>query len=335
MTQPLVSALLPFLNSEQTLGAAIESILCQSLQDIQLVLVNNNSFAAATELAAEYAQKDTRVVLLHESQQGIAFALNTGLKACSAPLIARMDADDRAHPERLEKQHNFLLEHPEAGIVSCRTHVPEIETDNTGYRLFADWQNNIISPQQHAQYRFVESPLAHPSVMFRNSLIQQWGQYSTAAEPEDYELWLRWMDKGVAFYKLQETLFQWNDPSARLSRTHAHYSEPAFYELKCRYLAQYIKTHVSSNKKVVVCGTGKDSRTRAAMLEKNGINVHAFTDVVNKQHTPYRFIPLSHITHPEPWLLINFISKRGVSAHIEHYFNSLAFEPMRDFILAA
>lgn len=335
MTQSLVSVLLPFLNSEQTLGAAIESILCQSLQDIRLVLVNNNSFAAATKLAAWYAQKDTRVVLLHESQQGIAFALNTGLKACSAPLIARMDADDTAHPERLEKQRNFLLEHPELGVVSCRTHVPEIEIGNTGYRLFADWQNKIVTPQQHAQYRFVESPVAHPSVMFRSSLIEQWGPYSTAAEPEDYEIWLRWMDKGVPFHKLPETLLQWNDQSSRLSRTHYHYSEQAFYELKCRYLAKYIKTHAFPHKKVVVCGTGKDSRNRAALLEKNGIPVYAFTDVVNKQHTPYRFIPLSHITQPEPWLLINFISKRGVSAHIEHYLTSLAFEPMRDFILAA
>jgi glycosyltransferase involved in cell wall biosynthesis len=332
---PDVSVLLPFLNSEKTLGFAIESVLRQSLQNLQLVLVNNNSGPAASELAAEYARKDVRILLVHEAQAGIAFALNAGLKYCSAPLIARMDADDIAHPQRLEKQQRYLLQNPEVGVVSCRTYMPEHETDNTGYRLFADWQNNLISTQQHAHYRFVESPLAHPSAMFRSSLIQQWGNYSTAAEPEDYELWLRWMNKGVLFYKLPETLLQWNDRADRLSRTHTHYSERAFYELKCRYLAHYIRTHVSPHKKVVVCGTGKDSRTRAALLEKNGVTVSAFTDVVHKQHTPYPFIPLSHITEPAPWLLINFISKRGVSAHIEHYLTSLGFEHMRDFILAA
>lgn len=335
MTQPLVSVLLPFLNSEQTLGAAIESILHQSLQDIQLVLVNNKSSSAASELAANFARSDKRIVLLHEAQPGVAFALNTGLNACTAPLIARMDADDTAHPQRLEKQRNFLLQHPEIGVVSCQAFVPEQGINNTGYRLFANWQNSIISPQQHAHYRFMESPVAHPSVMFRSSLIRQWGPYSTSAEPEDYELWLRWMEMGVQFYKLPETLLCWNDTAGRLSRTHAHYNEQAFYKLKCRYLARYITTHVSPHKKVVVCGTGKDSRSRAALLEKHGVTVHAFTDVVNKQHTPYRFVALNQITQPESWLLINFISKRGVSSHIEQYLTSLAFEPMRDFILGA
>ena len=83
-----------------------------------------------------------------------------------------------------------------------------------------DWQNQILSPKQHWVNRFKESPVAHPTVMFRRELIDEHGLYSVKPIPEDYELWLRWMENGIRFAKIAEKLFVWTDSSNRLSRVH-------------------------------------------------------------------------------------------------------------------
>jgi hypothetical protein len=67
-----------------------------------------------------------------------------------------------------------------------------------GYALFVEWQNRLISHEEHFLSRFIESPLAHPSVMFRKNLIEKFGFYHTGTLPEDYELWLRWFDCGAS-----------------------------------------------------------------------------------------------------------------------------------------
>lgn len=95
-----------------------------------------------------------------------------------------------------------------------------------------------------------------------------WLHYSTRNVPEDYELWLRWMDQGIHFYKLPEPLLTWNDHAGRLSRNHENYAREAFFQVKCEYLARWIKRHVSPKKKIVVCGSSRIGRKRADLLQQ-------------------------------------------------------------------
>ncbi len=330
-----ITVILPFYNTGNELDTAIRSIFRQEFPHWRLLLVSNNGSKEGEEIAHCWAGYDSRISVLNESRQGIAFALNRGLEYTSDEYIARMDADDQALPGRFLKQIEFLDRNPSIGVVSSQTEYRSVIEGSMGYSLFVDWQNSIISHEDHLLYRFVESPLAHPSVMFRRTLIERYGMYSTEELPEDYELWLRWMRMGVGFYKLPEKLLIWNDHDERLSRQHENYSREAFFQVKCNYLARWIKDNVVSDKKVVVCGSSRIGRKRAALLSEHGVDVFGFTDVKKRPNRQVNFVRLDEITQPEPYFLVNFIGKRGVGQSLREHFSELGFVEGRDFIMAA
>ncbi len=112
MKKPAVSILLPVRNEERFLPAALDSIFRQTFTDWELVAVDDGSCDATPAILAGAAQRDPRVRVLRPSARGLVPALNAGLDACRAPLVARMDADDISHPRRLELQATFLSEQP-------------------------------------------------------------------------------------------------------------------------------------------------------------------------------------------------------------------------------
>lgn len=329
---PEVSVILPFYKNGVELDAAISSIAGQSFSGWELLLVNNNASDEACRIAEQWIKADQRIKIVFEPMQGIAFALNAGLKHATSGLIARMDADDLSYPGRLKLQVDFLNQHPGIDVIATQTDFASTLPKSEGYELFIRWQNSIISPEEHMLSRFIESPLAHPTVMFRKKLIEEYGFYDTGEVPEDYELWLRWMDRGVRFHKIPAPLVQWNDHSRRLSRNHENYSKEAFFTVKCKYMAAWIKREIDPHKKIVICGSSKIIRKRADLLAGFGVDIFGYTDVKPSRNRNINFIPYTQLTDPEKWLIINFISKRGVGKAIRTHFQKLGFADGRDFI---
>ncbi len=333
--EALVSIILPFYQVGEEFNHAIESIVQQTFTHWKLILVSNNGNDQGREIAGRWSDADHRILQVEEHRQGIAHALNAGISLADTPYIARMDADDSSHPKRLAVQYEYLEKNKHIDVVSSQTVFQSELGISLGYSLFVDWQNTIITPQEHFMSRFIESPLAHPSVMFRTKLIQQFGGYSTRNVPEDYELWLRWMDQGINFHKLPEPLLTWNDHADRLSRNHDNYSREAFFQIKCEYLARWIKQHVSPNKKIVVCGSSRIGRKRADLLQQLGVDIFGFTDVRKRPNRQVNFIHIHELSDPGPWFLVNFIARRGVGQAIKEHFISAGFREGVDFILAA
>lgn len=335
ITQSQVTVLLPFFEVGEEFELAIESIVQQTFSNWELVLISNNGNQQGLEMAEKWVRADSRIKLVEETEQGIAHALNAGLNYCSSPYVARMDADDISHPDRLSIQLAFLESNPGIDVVSSQTSFESSMPGSEGFSIFVDWQNSVITQQEHDLYRFIESPLAHPSILFRKKLIDAYGPYSTQAVPEDYELWLRWMDQGVKFYKIPQSLLKWSDHANRLTRTHENYSREAFYQVKCNYLAKWIERQVPAEKNILVCGSSRIGRKRAAMLQDNGVPIYGFTDVKKRPNREVNFIRINDITEPGPWFLINFIARRGVGQAIRTHFEALGFREGVDFILAA
>lgn len=334
-TTPFVSVVLPFYKAGDEFIQAIESIRNQTFTAWELLLVNNNAPSYASSIVHYYTSMDSRILHFHENHQGIAHALNKGLKHSRGRYIARMDADDYSLADRLQKQYNFRESRKAIDVVASQTRFHSGLEKSHGYELFVQWQNSILIPDQHNLYRFIESPVAHPSVMFRRNLIDLYGLYTLENVPEDYELWLRWMDHGVLINKLDEPLLQWNDHHGRLSRQHKNYSVEAFFTVKSHYLARWLKKFVPKDKKIVVCGSSKTARRRAAMLSDKGVDVFGFTDVKKRHGLPVHFIPYEQIKEPGAWFLINLIATRGVGQQIRAFFSGRGFVEGKDFILAA
>lgn len=331
----MVSVILPFHNASSTLDAAIRSIAEQSFREWELRLIDNASIDGSTAIAHDWSHRDRRIRIIEEPTVGIAHALNTGLKHATAPLIARMDADDIAHPERLARQVMFMNAHPEVGVLGTRTRFETTVEKSSGMAWFVNWQNTMLTPQEHYVKRFVDAPLAHPTVMFRRELVDRFGGYSTEPLPEDHELWLRWMHHGVRFAKLPEELLTWHDHPHRLSRTHAHYSVDAFFTTKAKWIAAWYTRKYIDQRPVIIAGTSGLCRDRAKKLETEGLRVHAFTDVKKREVPGYAFIPHDELPPTGQALIISFISQRGTGDRIAEYLASRGLVEGADFILAA
>jgi glycosyltransferase involved in cell wall biosynthesis len=133
------------------------------------------------------------------------FTLNRGLQEARAQLVARMDADDIALPERLQVQFEYLQQHPEAGMVAAVVELIDAEGRPMGF-----WKEDHehTEPADIQSFLAVNNCIAHPSVLARTDLIRGLGYRAEQGEAEDYDLWLRWVSAGYSIHKISRVLLQ-------------------------------------------------------------------------------------------------------------------------------
>ena len=331
----MISIILPVYNGSRTLTEAIRSILEQAEQNFELIVVDDGSTDSTWQILENFAKKDERIRLLKSSHLGIVSALNKGLEAANGDLIARMDADDISHPKRLEIQRQYLEKNPSVGLVSCQVEIDEKTEKNRGICEYIEWCNHLIHHLRIYENRFVESPIIHPTVMFRKTLLEL-GEYRDGNFPEDYELWLRWLDGGVKMEKIAQKLFVWKDSSLRLTRVSSRYSYEAFYRCKAKYLARWLQR--IGQEKIVVWGAGRISRRRVEFLISQGIKILAYVDVDPKKvGQTYEDIPVWHYSklQEEKHFVVSYVANRGIREKIETQLISWKYRLGKDFILAA
>lgn len=327
----MISVLLPCHREGHLLQRAIDSVLAQTLPDWQLLLVCNNTDETTLAVAQAAAQNDRRIFLVHEHTPGIAYALNTGLKHCTGDYVARLDADDTMPPGRLAMQKVYLDSHHETGLVSGQ--VRFVTDEGAGYDHYVQQINGWQTHEQMYRYRFVESPVAHPSVMFRRSLIDRFGDYSTGNVPEDYELWLRWLQAGVRFGKTDEVVLDWYDSPGRLSRTHDNYARRAFDEVRLQYLARALPD-LAHGRPLWVCG-GRYARRKSARLKSLGIQVTGIVDVIERRLETLGSMTYEQLPSPGSIFLVSMVSNRDGYRVVEEVLTQKGYVAERDYVLAA
>lgn len=332
---PRISVVLPFRNAQATLERAIASIIDQSLTDWELILVNNTSTDNGEAIAQRWATRDRRIRILYEDNPGIVHALNRGLRDARAPLIARMDADDISYPDRLASQYAYLQAYPHVQAVGCRVRYCGDGESHPGMQTYVNWVNTLVTPKEIQRNRFVESPLVHPSVTFRADLLTQYDAYRIGSFPEDYELWLRWLDQGAILAKCPEVLLDWYDSSSRLSRTDERYEPEAFYRVKTQYLARWLARHNPFHPHVVVWGGGRKSRQRMRLLENRGIAIQAVIDIVANKTTVLPCIYYQDLAPPGQYFILSYVSNRGRRDEIRQFLRQRGYQEGVDFLLAA
>lgn len=272
------SVLLPVRNAIDTLDECIDSIRAQTLDAYEVIAVNDGSSDGSRERLTREAARDSRWRVIDAPARGIVAALNAGLAHCCAPLVARMDADDVMLPTRLAHQYELLEQSPDLAVLGCCVELIETAVTGTGFREYVRWQNRCISPHQIDLARFVESPLVHPSVMFRRDLIEQYGGYREGPFAEDYELWLRLLAGGERIGKCPATLLRWRDGMDRLSRSDPRCSDEAFDRLRAAYLARDPRL-IEARNRLVIWGAGRKTRHRVSHLLAHNFAPQAWIDI--------------------------------------------------------
>lgn len=332
--KPLVSVLLPFRNATERLRHAISSMLEQSMEDFELLLIDNGSTDGSRNVVESLANIDNRIRLLHELRVGIVPALNLGLALARGKYIARMDADDTSHPDRLALQVKYLDDNSTTDVVASQVEFVG-GVSAVGLKNYVDWSNQLLTHEQMWLNRFVDAPLVHPSVMFRRHLIDVAGPYREGPFPEDFELWLRWMEKGVRFHKIKHSLIRWHDHPKRLTRTDIRYGTISFYRVKSVYLDHWLKLNNPFYPEIVVWGAGRKSRQRAALLEKQGCKITAYIDIKPDRTKTLPCIHFQKIAQPGSYFVVSYVANRGQGQKIREFLVSRGYREGKHFLLAA
>lgn len=224
---PKVTVLMPVYNGEKYLHKAINSILSQTFQDFEFLIVNDGSTDNSLEIIISY-QDDRIRVINNVNNLGISQSLNKGLNLAQGEYIARMDCDDISLPNRLCTQVDFLNCNPEIIVVGSYMEL----IDSEGYKteqqyLYPLTNENIIYSMLYS------NPLGHPSVMFRRKEVIKIGGYRLKKEwnnlsTEDYDLWLRLAIHNYALANIPECLIYYRDHPDSLTRlafAHSNFSE--------------------------------------------------------------------------------------------------------------
>lgn len=183
--EPLVSVVMPVFNGEGYVEEAICSILGQSLENLEFVIVDDGSTDRSPDIIARYGALDRRVVACRRSQSGLVSSLSFALNLAKGRYVARMDADDVSLANRLERQCAFMEQFPHVGILGTAVELIDERGRSSGIRRM---------PSTDLQIRWtglLANPFAHSSVMMRRGLLTRMSLTYDAAYPmvEDYRLW--------------------------------------------------------------------------------------------------------------------------------------------------
>ncbi len=328
-----LSILLPFRNAENTFSETLDSIQDQTFPEFNLIAVDDHSNDRSSEILNSY--DDPRFRLFNNPGEGLVDALNFGIENAQSTWIVRMDGDDIMHPQRMEKLMQASLEFPDMDLISSQVEMFSEAPMLSGYTEYMRWQNSVLTPEQIRQQIYVESPFAHPSVMFRKSTIEQLGGYRRGDFPEDYELWLRMHADGCAMVKLPEVLLRWRDSPNRLSRTHPAYSRQAFDRVRAEYMAQ--DSQLNQDRKIVYWGAGRKTRKRCQLLIEKGFTPRAWIDIDpkkigNKLNGIEVFAPdwLKHQVK-KPFVLI-YVTNHGAREEIEQILIEFGYNAEMDYL---
>lgn len=337
-TKPKVSIIMPAYNSAKTLRQAIESIIHQTFENWELLILDDGSSDQTGLIADQMAKMDGRIRVYHFGHEGLVAMLERGCELAAGEYIARMDADDVAHPERLQLQLDWLLARPHCDVVGTLVALIGQLPHSEGYSLYAKWTNSLVDHWQIYVERFIDSPIVHPTVMFKRELLDRLGGYRKGPFPEDYELWLRWLDRGVWFEKVPKVLYFWLDHQGRLSRQDPRYGEEAIYRLKAIYLARELGRS-AAGRCVWIWGAGRRTRKRLRFLLEQGVSIAGFIDVdqqkIGRKIWGVPVCGLHQIPQSQTAVVVSYVAKRGAREFIRSVLGRQGYEEGRNFWIAA
>jgi glycosyltransferase involved in cell wall biosynthesis len=330
---------MPVHNAEATLAWSLESIRRQRQVSWECIAVDDGSTDQSRRCLERAQAQDPRFRVFEQPWRGIVASLNHGLEHCRGTYVARMDADDVMHRDRLRLQVALLEASPELAGLGCHVRIFPRRGLLAGRIAYEAWLNSLHDEADLVRDSFVECPLAHPSLMLRRGLLQLHG-YRDQGWPEDYDLLLRLLEDGQRLSVLPRRLLFWRDGPGRLSRRAPEYSQERFTACKAHYLARGFLSRGSS---YVLWGYGNTGRTLARALAAHDkypcaiIEVHpgrlgqriAGAPVIGPER-------LGTVLQPNsPLPLIVSVARPGPRREVREALHTLGFEELRDYLCAA
>jgi hypothetical protein len=259
---------MPMYNAAATVRRAATSILAGTHRDVELVVIDDGSIDGSAQVIESL--HDDRIRLHRREHRGIVATLNEGVTLCEHDWIARMDADDLSHPDRLAEQCKV-----DADIVGSRVRIVDRAGDTVAsMQRYERWINAHLTHERISGMRFVESPLVHPSVLARRAVFEL--GYRDGPLPEDYDLWLRAIQAGHTVAKAHVVLLDWTEDASRLTRRDPRYAPEAFDRCRREHLLGGPLAGVGA---VDLWGAGRTGKPWQRWLGDVGLSVRRLYDI--------------------------------------------------------
>lgn len=227
----MISVLMPTYNCSKYIREAVISILLQSYCEFEFLIIDDGSDDDTESIIKLF--NDNRIKYIKKSHTGLSDSIEYGVNISKYDLIARMDADDITHPERLDKQYKFLISHSDVDLVSC------------WYAVFKNYSINYLVKRSIDHYQIVKNlslfpDICHPGIMFRKQKLIDAGGFVVHPEYDpygDYVVWLKTKSK-LIFHNIPDILHFYRDRNDSLSNVRISLRRDLIYKIQAPYYNQ-------------------------------------------------------------------------------------------------
>ena len=331
---------MPVRDAAATLDRAVASVLASRERDFELLCVDDGSTDESPAILKGWAGRDGRVRVLAGPPLGIVAALQRGLDEALGAQVARMDADDEMHPERIAAQAARMAAEPDLALIGCQVESFREGGLQNGYRIYSEWVNGLLTHDEIAREAFVECPVPHPTWMFRRDVVRALGGYRDRPWPEDLDLLYRLLESGARVAKVAERLHRWRDHDERLSRKDPRYGREAFSAAKAHFVAR-----LHPMRAAVVWGAGRTGRRFVGLLAGEGVETHVLIDIrPDRIGSCWRGIPIVSPAvvrerasgwRDQGMRVLGAVASRGARAEIRDQLLDAGLREGNDFLMVA
>ena len=331
MSQPLISILTPFKNTETFLAECLDSIISQTYTNWELLIVDDASTDNSYDLVNSYSVKDERIKLIKNNGNGIIDALRLAFENSKGEYITRMDSDDVMPKNKLKVLVHSLMRYGKQHVAVGKVNYFSEEGISNGYERYEKWLNDLTQEGANYSEIYKECVIPSPCWMIHRDDLITCDAFNPNIYPEDYDLTFRFYKYGMKCIPCDQVLHHWRDYSTRTSRTHEHYAQNYFLDIKLHY---FLELDYDPNRILTVWGAGFKGKHIAKMLKKRKMpfiwicnNPKKIGKHIYKIEL-HSFKYLNELENPQS--IVTVANERS-QTRIKAYFKEQQMFPMKDY----
>ena len=261
---PLVSIVMAVKDTEAYLPDCLDSIVCQSYKNWELIAINDHSTDSSPEILTRYSQQDPRIKLVHSRRHKLIPALKEGYQHVKGMLINRMDSDDKMPDYKLEVMVDEWMKYGRGFLVAGGTqHFVEEGELGEGFKRYDKWLNQIAAESRHYEEIYQECVIPSHCWMLHKEDFEKADAFEPEVYPEDYDLVFRFYKNKLKVVGIDKILHYWRDREERISRTWDCYKDNRYFELKLKYFYELDR---DPSRPLLLWGAGKNGKDMAKLL---------------------------------------------------------------------
>ena len=319
----MVSILIPFKNTATYIEECINSIITQTIKDWEIIAINDHCTDNSLSIIEGIALKDKRIKVYTNTGQGIIPALQMAYAKSNGLFITRMDSDDIMALNRLQVMTDALKKHGEGHISVGQVNYFSNKGISNGYFKYEQWLNTLTARGANYSEIYKECVIPSPCWMVYRTDFELCDAFNPNRYPEDYDLAFRFYKNKLKVIPCNQVLLQWRDYDTRTSRTHEHYAQNYFLDIKLYY---FLTLEYEQTRPLVLWGAGYKGKKIAKSLIAKNVTFIWVCDNFKKINTKiygqelFHFSALENIKNPQS---IITVANADAQIEIKSYLHSL------------